>query len=208
MRAMRVFIAIDLSEKIRVKIAEIQNEFAFLKVHSPGAAKFVDLAHAHQTVKFLGDVSEDDVERIKSGLAEITQKPFDIGLRGVGFFPAAPASDSASASSPEKFIARKIRVIWIGIREGKERLKALQEEVEREMHRLGFPREKRFSAHVTLCRVKKPLRSKNELECVTEKIVELRDVEVGKMCVEELKLKKSTLTPGGPIYEDLYVKRL
>lgn len=208
----RVFIAIDLSEKIRAKIAEIENEFAFLRVHSPGAVKFVDPAHAHQTVKFLGDVSEDDLERIKSGLAEITQRPFDIGLRGVGVFPAVsvPVLDSTSTSAPsqEKFIREKIRVIWIGIKEGEEQLNALQEEVEREMQRLGVSREKRFSAHVTLGRVKKPLRSKNELNRLREKIVGLRDVVVGKMSVEELKLKKSTLTPGGPIYEDLYVKRL
>jgi 2'-5' RNA ligase len=43
---------------------------------------------------------------------------------------------------------------------------------------------------------------------VLTKIGELHDAEVGKMRVDELKLKKSTLTPKGPIYEDLYVKRL
>jgi 2'-5' RNA ligase len=40
------------------------------------------------------------------------------------------------------------------------------------------------------------------------KIIALKDVEVGTMLVEELKLKRSTLTPKGPIYEDVYVKRL
>jgi len=137
------------------------------------------------------------VELIKSALAGISQKPFELELRGVGFFPAA---------SLDK--ARNIRVIWVGMERGAEQLKALQEEVESEMHALGFPFEKRFSAHVTLCRVKKPLRPKNELRRVLKKIEELREVEAGKMLVDELKLKKSTLTPKGPIYEDLYVKKL
>lgn len=192
---MRAFIAVDLSEEIRRKIKEIQEDFARLGLHS--ALKFVKPNQAHQTVKFLGEVPDADVERVKDALAGISQQPFDIELRGVGFFPAA---------SLEK--ARNIRVIWAGMRSGAEQLKALQEEVELAMHALGFPFEKRFNAHVTLCRVKKPLRSKNELGRVLKKIGELSDVEVGKMRVDELKLKKSTLTPKGPIYEDLYVKRL
>lgn len=189
---MRAFIAVDLSEEIRTKVKEIQEEF--VKLH--GGLKFVDAKQAHQTVKFLGNVPEDSVERIKRALAEISQKPFDIDLRGVGFFPAA---------SLEK--ARNIRVIWIGIEKGVEELKALQEEVESRLNALGFPFEKRFSAHVTLCRVKKPL-SRSEIGRVLKRIAELRDVEVGKMLVEEIILKKSTLTPKGPIYEDVYVKRL
>ena len=193
---MRAFIAVDLSEEIRAKIAGIQQEFAGLGL-TQGAVKFVDAKQTHQTVKFLGDVPDDGVEQIKSALAGISQKPFELELRGVGFFPAA---------SLDK--ARNIRVIWMGIERGAEKLKALQEEVESEMHALGFPLEKRFSAHVTLCRVKKPLRPENELRRVLKKIEELREVEAGKMLVEELKLKKSTLTPKGPIYGDLYVKRL
>ncbi|MHC1610274.1 MAG: RNA 2',3'-cyclic phosphodiesterase [Candidatus Methanospirareceae archaeon] len=193
---MRAFIAVDLSGEIRAKIAGIQQEFAGLGL-AQGAVKFVDAKQAHQTVKFLGNVTEDAVGLIKSALAGITQKPFELELRGVGFFP--PASLDR---------ARKIRVIWVGVERGAEQLKALQEEVESKMHALGFPPEKRFSPHVTLCRVKKPLRQKNELMRVLEKIEELQEVEAGKMLVEELKLKKSTLTPKGPIYEDLYVKKL
>jgi 2'-5' RNA ligase len=36
----------------------------------------------------------------------------------------------------------------------------------------------------------------------------LRAADLGTMRVEALKLKKSTLTPRGPIYEDQYVKSL
>jgi 2'-5' RNA ligase len=192
---MRAFIAVDLSEEIRTRLAEIQEEFARLGLE--GTVKFVNPKQAHQTVKFLGNVPDDNVEQITNALAGIRQKPFDIELRGVGSFPAA---------SLEK--ARNIRVIWVGMKAGEAQLKALQEAVEAEMHALGFPREKRFNAHVTLCRVKRPFRSKGELRRVLSKMEELRDAEVGTMRVEELKLKKSTLTPKGPIYEDVYVQGL
>jgi 2'-5' RNA ligase len=192
---MRVFIAVDLSDGIRARIADLEADFAQLGLE--GTVKFVDPRQAHQTVKFLGDVPDDGVEQIQAALAGIRQNPFEIELRGVGFFPKA---------SLEK--ARNIRVIWVGMSSGKEQLQALQEEVETAMYTLGYPLERRFSAHVTLCRVKRPFRSKGELHRVLTKIGELHDAEVGKMRVDELKLKKSTLTPKGPIYEDLYVKRL
>lgn len=199
---MRAFIAVDLSEEIRAKIKEVQKQFANLEIdQSRLKLKFVNAWQAHQTVKFLGDVPENKVEDVKRELAEISQKPFDIGMRGVGFFPEA---------SPEK--ARNIRVVWIGIEKGVEELKALQEEVESRLKALGFPSEKRFGAHVTICRVKMMsragTRTRDEIGRILKKIAELGDVEVGEMLVEELKLKKSTLTPKGPVYEDVYVKRL
>jgi 2'-5' RNA ligase len=156
------------------------------------------------------DLSKEIRERIKEiqkqfvGMEQSVAKlkfvnpwqTFDVELRGVGFFPKAKL---------EK--ARNIRVIWIGIWRGIEELKVLQADVESKMHILGFPFEKRFSGHTTLCRVKKQL-SREEIGPILNKIAELRDVEAGKMHVEELKLKKSTLTPKGPIYEDIYVKKL
>ncbi|RZN37122.1 MAG: RNA 2',3'-cyclic phosphodiesterase [Methanophagales archaeon ANME-1-THS] len=191
---MRAFIAIDLSEEIRAKIEELQKAFETLGLHN--ALKFVDPKQAHQTVKFLGEVPDAGVERVTSALAELRHGPFAIELRGVGFFPEA---------SRER--VRTIRVIWVGIDEGAEQLRTLQEAVELKLYAVGFPLERRFSAHVTLGRVKRPLKSE-EIVRIVKKIAELKDVAVGKMLVEELKLKRSTLTPNGPIYADVYVKRL
>jgi 2'-5' RNA ligase len=193
---MRAFIAVDLSDAIRTQIATLQQELALLGLQE-GTLKFVDPKQVHQTIKFLGEVPDESIERIKEALAAIRHEPFEIRLRGVGFFPQA---------APEK--ARTIRVIWVGIEEGGAQMKALQEGVESALHALGFPPEQRFNAHVTLCRVKKPFRSKNELTRVLMKIGELRAADLGTMRVEALKLKKSTLTPRGPIYEDQYVKSL
>ncbi len=192
---MRAFIAVDLSEAIRREIGALQEAFASLGLQ--GTLKFVNPKLAHQTVKFLGDVPDESIEEIRAALAAVHHEPFEIRLRGVGFFPPA---------APEK--ARTIRVIWVGMEEGGAQMKALHEQVDSALHALGYPVERRFNAHVTLCRVKRPFRSKGELRRVLLKIAELRAADVGRMRVEALTLKKSTLTPEGPIYEDLYVKSL
>ncbi len=190
---MRAFIAVDLGEvgSIRTKVAEIERQFSGL---SGIKLKFVEPEQVHQTLKFLGNVPDERVEHIKRELEGINQEPFNIVLRGLGFFPPSRAD--------------KMRVLWIGISEGMKELRSLQEQVERRMVALGFPAEKQqFHAHITFCRVKR-IESGAGLSRVMRRIAELRDTEVGEMRVERVKLKKSTLTPHGPIYEDVYVKRL
>ncbi|KAF5434431.1 2'-5' RNA ligase [Candidatus Methanophagaceae archaeon] len=197
---MRTFIAVDLSQEIRTKIKELQKQFTNLDIDPRRLKlKFVNPWQAHQTVKFLGEVPEANVPEIKRALSGINLKAFEIALQGVGFFPKA---------SPEK--VRTIRVVWVGMAKGVEELMALQDDVDSRLIDLGFPREKKFSAHVTISRVKLFSRavSHAELTPILDKIANLRDVELGTMPVAELKLKKSTLTPKGPIYEDVYVKQL
>jgi 2'-5' RNA ligase len=197
--SMRAFIAVDLSDGIKSRIKEIQNEFrdGDSDVPSQSGLRFVNARQAHITLKFLGNVPDAKVGEIKRALGEINQPSFDMELRGVGFFPEATVQK-----------AKRIRVIWIGGRKGVgvEGLKALHQEVESKMAELGFQAERKFSTHVTLCRVKKM--NREEIELVLKQIDRMREAEVGKMSVEEIKLKKSTLTPKGPIYEDVYVKRL
>jgi len=227
---MRAFVAVDLSKEIRAKLKEVQRQFAdFGTVQGQervgqeqgqelGQAqgqeqlrqklKFVNPWQTHQTVKFLGEVPAERVVDVKVALAGVSQSPFEVALRGVGFFPVPPLKTKTGKA---KARVKTVRVVWVGIEEGAEELRALQEEVESQLQAAGvdFPPERRgpFSAHVTLCRVKKPL-SKDELQAVLRKVAELKAVEVGRTRVEVLKLKKSTLTPKGPVYEDLFVKRL
>ncbi|MFZ2070926.1 MAG: RNA 2',3'-cyclic phosphodiesterase [Halobacteriota archaeon] len=197
---MRAFIAVDLTEEIRANIKGLQQQFMNLVIdESRLKLKFVSAWQVHQTVKFMGEVPENKIEAVKRELSEINQKAFTIALKGVGFFPEAP---------PEK--VRIIRVVWVGMDKGVAELKALQADVDSRMSNLGFPREKKFSTHVTICRVKMSPRgagSRAETVQILEKIAELREVEIGEMRVEALKLKQSTLTPKGPIYDDVYVKR-
>ncbi len=187
---MRAFIAVDLSEDIRKKVEEVERYFS----DDTGVGlKLVDPGQVHQTLKFLGNVPEELVEPIKRELEGIDQEPFDIVLRGAGYFPPR---------------GRQIRVVWLRIAGGVEELNALQEQVETRMVALGFPAEKHgFSPHITICRVKR-IESEAVRRRLLRKIAELSDVELGEMRVDAVKLKRSRLTPRGPIYDDIYVKKL
>ncbi len=185
---MRSFIAIDLPKRIKERIRSIQRDFDFLR-----DKKFVNPEQAHITLKFLGEVEEEKIEHIRREISGIETEPFVINLRGVGFFPES---------------LRTIRVIWIGLRrdDGFDALSSLHQEIENRMKSLGFPEEKnKFSPHITICRVK--MVDKEQIKKAVKKYNELSDIEVGSVHVEEVKLKKSNLTPEGPIYEDIYVKK-
>ena len=65
------------------------------------------------------------------------------------------------------------------------------------MRRLGFKKDKDFVAHITIGRVKF-VRDKVELAMALK---ELANEDFGEFEVDAIELKKSTLTPKGPIYE-------
>ncbi|MEM2902589.1 MAG: RNA 2',3'-cyclic phosphodiesterase [Candidatus Bathyarchaeia archaeon] len=185
LKLVRSFIAIDLTVEDAVKrIAEAQ---AALKACGADL-KLVEPENLHFTLKFLGELSSKEVEDVKEALGEVVFKPFKITLENVGFFPNA----------------NYIRVVWVGVSEGVEALQKVAAEVERRIVEKGFPRDERgFSPHLTIARVK-PSRAREGL---------LRTVEAwrgrvfGSQEVWEVKLKKSDLTPSGPVYTDLYVRK-
>jgi 2'-5' RNA ligase len=81
-------------------------------------------------------------------------------------------------------------------------VQALHAEVERVLKPLGFKKEKRaFTPHATIARVKNiPDDQRKKLVGVIEN---QSLIEVGKMTVGAIKLKKSTLTLKGAIHETL-----
>jgi len=170
----RTFIAVELPERFVSEILRIES-----MLDTPGI-KLVEPKQVHITLKFLGDISEDNVEPIASALSQVSCKPFEARIKGVGVFPK-PAY---------------IKVIWLGA-EGN--FEALHSEVERVLAPFKFDKDHQFSPHATLARVK----MLKEKAVLLEKIKKLENVDLGAMNVESITLKKSTLTPQGPIYETL-----
>ncbi|ADB58605.1 RNA 2',3'-cyclic phosphodiesterase [Archaeoglobus profundus] len=182
---MRLFVAVDLSDEVREKMNNVLKTFKDFK-----GVKTVEKENLHITLMFLGEVPDRRVEVIKEKLREIKSEPFKIRLKGLGSFP--PQGN--------------IRVVWVGVEEGEENLKVLADAVESSLRSLGFKRDKDFVAHATVARVKRLAPSdKERLLKVVEKY---KDYDFGEMVVDVFKLKKSTLTPKGPIYEDIEVYRL
>jgi 2'-5' RNA ligase len=182
----RTFIAVNLSDELRARAAEVQRE---LRAAAP-SVKWVDPAGMHFTLKFLGGVEAAQVDRVIAANASALdgQTEFDLSLMGVGAFPRPGAP----------------RVVWLGVTAGGDRMAELARLIETAMTPLGFEPEKRpFSAHMTLGRVKVP--PEPELR---ETIERLREAPVGTMRVDSVAVMKSDLTPQGAIYTRLAEARL
>ncbi len=176
---MRLFVAVDISDDLRDKI-----EGVLRRISDVGGVKAVEKENLHITLKFIGEVSEARAVAIAEALKKVEFEPFNIYLRGFGFFP--------NERSP--------RVAWIGVREGEEELRKLALEVNSVLKKLGFKQEENFKGHVTIARIKRPEGRDRILKILSE-----LDDDFGEMAVRSFKLKKSTLTPKGPIYEDVEV---
>ncbi len=176
MQKFRGFIAIDI--KPFPKLLEFEQE-----IKNTGAnVKLVEPENIHLTIKFLGDTDESLIDRIEEIMNYSVKEvePFEISLKGAGVFPN------------EKYI----KVIWIGI-ENVESISKIAFKIDEKITTLGFQKEKRkFSAHLTIARVKN-VKNKEKLIQIIEKY---RNIEFSKFKINSIKLKKSTLTPKGPIY--------
>lgn len=167
---MRLFTGIELPESTRNSISEITK-----KIKSSARIKWVEKENLHITLKFFGEVANHKELIAALNKASDDFKPFDISLEGVGAFP-----------SPER-----VRVIWVGIKSGYNKIQRIFERIEEETEKIGFEKEKReFTPHITIGRVKK---GKFKLPDITYNYPPFK--------VKNVILYKSTLTPEGPIYE-------
>jgi len=178
--SLRAFIAVDIEdEAILARIKGLQARL----VATDGILKLVEPGNIHITLWFLGNITPFRAERIYEGMKSISFRPFKIELTGVGAFPRPT----------------RPRVIWIGIGRGSEELRAIYEQLKDILRPLGFkPDPKGFTPHVTVARVKRhgPELVKAIMDCSTEHF--------GTFEAREIRLKKSVLTPRGPIYSTLY----
>jgi len=174
---MRAFVAIEVNNK------EVLNSIHKIQTELNIKAKPVELHNMHFTVQFLGEVSEEMIGKISDALDSIEFSAFSISFANIGVFP--------KPNSP--------RVIWIGTDDGINELEKLAEMIRSKMSHLGFSPDKKFKPHVTIFRVK------NKIEDLSSKLEKFSSCSFGKQTVSEIKLKKSELTPNGPIYTDLLV---
>jgi len=178
---MRLFVAVDLDDELRDKLYQIES---ILRKYR--GLKAVEKRNIHFTLKFLGEVPDSRVDTVKEGLSKVIMQPFRAHLKGVGFFPNQ----------------NHIRVVWVGVDEGSSEMSRLAMAINDKMKNLGFKGEKEFVPHATVARVKRM--TPEERKGLLKELQHLED-DFGWMEVRDFRLKKSTLTPKGPIYEDIMV---
>ncbi len=182
MEGIRSFIAIEVPGSLQDRMGELQRELK--KFESD--IRWVKPGNIHLTLKFLGTVPKEMIEKVSWAISPAVQQaePFDLRLYGLGSFP--------SSRSP--------RVIWVGIDQGREPASSLQEAIEKETGALSFPSERRpFTPHLTIGRVRS-LKGRGEFGRAIE---ERQKVEIGVFRAEEIILFQSKLTPAGAIYTKL-----
>jgi len=187
---MRLFVALDLDEEVRHRIA----------VYLQGLAGFAPDARwaraesLHVTLKFIGEQPDAELPRLQDALATIQAKPVSLAVRGHGFFPAARAP----------------RVFWLGIDAGEE-LPKLAGQVDMTLAALKIPREEHaFTPHLTLARsgsaaprVRREGGSGAKFERLQKQLAAMAASDFGTMLAREFFLYRSQLTPGGSRYSKL-----
>ncbi len=174
---MREFIAIELPGFLKQSLISVKDQLDT----GDAKVKWVRPENMHLTIKFLGEIDEEQEKEIAESIENAVSRiqPFNLGIENIGAFPRI--------SNP--------RVIWAGINKN-DILDGIFEKIEKAAVNVGIPPEKRsFSPHLTLGRVK--FMKKGSSLPQKFKDVEFESVEIP---VSKIVLFRSKLTPEGPIY--------
>jgi len=185
MAKVRSFLALEFSPQILSKVGKVQERLRT----SRGDVRWVRVDQIHLTVKFFGNIEEEQIADISSVMEEVAaqKSPFTLSVKGLGAFPST----------------RNPRVIWLGLHGWEENLLPLQQEIETRLKTMGFaPEERPYRPHLTLGRVKS-LKRRGDLADLIEKD---RDVDLGPFVVDRIVLFRSDLRPTGPIYTPLTIR--
>lgn len=177
----RSFIAVDIDDsEILGRLVDAQQTLA----KSGADVKLVKPENIHITLRFLGNIAPQMVDKIHAAMEQVTFAPFPVKIQSLGAFPTL----------------KYARVVWAGIQTGVTKLADIFDQLEPQLQDLGMkPDKKGFSPHITIARVRSGRHKTELVQCIND----LANSEFGVLEVACLKLKKSTLTPRGPIYSTL-----
>ncbi len=186
----RAFIAIEL--KNPETLDNIETFSLRLKKNQP-KIKLVKPENLHMTIKFLGNITEELASQTyyflmdEINLNMFKGRTFNYSLRGVGQF-------------------NKFTVLWIKMEGDIQFIQEIKEKMEEGLYaRLKIPKDKRteFKPHLTIGRLRKEKIDYKNLNSLKNIINENKTSNFGPFTVDRVVLKKSVLTPQGPIYSDL-----
>ena len=183
----RTFIAFKLPKNIISSIRKIQEDiksYAF-------KVRWVNPENIHLTLKFLGNISATDIEKVSESIINTVNghAPISLTVKGAGVFPCI----------------KRPHVIWVGITGEIEKLTSIQKDIEENLEKLGFPREKRpFKGHLTLGRIKGKIDPKKLWDAMKK----FERFESELFIADKVFLFKSDLNSTGSVYTELMGKRL
>ena len=173
----RVFIGVVIPEDIKRYVIAVQEQLKSLPIET----KLVEPENFHVSLSFLGDIEDDEVEKIKFKLDEISKsyEKFEIILGNIILIPN------------EKFT----RVIALDIKS--DVLESIRKNVVKSVGGKSHP------AHLTLARVKAITEREKFVENVNKIVQKEMSVKVDSICLIDSILQRS-----GPIYKILHKSHL
>jgi len=177
----RAFLAFDIdNDAVKKKLIYMQTQ----AIQTGADLKLVDPGNIHMTIRFLGDITSSMADKIFEEMKKMQFMPFPVQLTGLGIFP--------SINYP--------RVLWAGIAQGADQLQNIFNQIEPTLQNLGLtPDRNTFKPHLTIARVRS-VRNKSQL---AELVTRNAKYDFGAIEARCLRLKRSQLTPKGPIYTTL-----
>lgn len=178
----RAFLALDIPAAVRDALAEVQRQ-----LDAPDARiRWVAPENLHVTLKFLGDVADEQVAEVLAAAEQVAGHlgPIPFDLRGIRLVPPRG----------------RVRMVWAEIDDKTGGISALHEQIEPALGALGFePDAREFKPHITLGRIKF-VRDHDALRRSAEPYT---DENFGPALASDLVTYSSRLTPSGPIYTPL-----
>jgi 2'-5' RNA ligase len=175
----RTFIAIKISPELENELRLFLEELKKIRCN----VKWVNAKSIHLTLKFLGNLSKQEIEKVTDAVKKGAQNysNFKLITGEKGAFPSL----------------KRPRVFWVGLAENDHQtIIPLQKEIDNQLSNLGFEKEsRRFHPHLTMGRLRSP---KNIAE-VTQRFKEYRFPEI-EFIVNQILVMKSELTSKGSIY--------
>ncbi len=183
MATIRTFIGIATNSAVRGRALELIDRLR----RGDTQAKWTAAENLHLTLKFLGDVPEEQIPRVCRTVAEAVSacKQFQLQFRGAGAFPDT----------------RRPHTLWIGVGEGEAEVRRLQKVVDRALRKLRFPKEpRRYHPHLTIGRIRRPESGGNNLK---ELLQQSSKFDAATLCIEEVAVFASSIGVGGSTYTPL-----
>lgn len=174
-KKIRTFICIDFPDEVIKEVARIQQLISKRNFHG----KLTELENLHLTLKFLGEIDEKLLEKIKKKLFDINLENLNLYLERVGTFN----------------YKRDPRIVWIKI-SGKD-IFNLQKQIDGSLGGI-FPKEKRFMSHLTIARIKFVKNRENFKEYASK--IKCKKI---SFKINSFELKSSELKSFGPVYQTL-----
>lgn len=176
---MRCFVAIDIKKELLCLVENIQKELREVE----GRFSFILPETTHITLRFLGETDDETLREVTTQLREVVKKhrPFELNTTNVGVFKRNGITHT----------------IWLGV-ELKRELQTLVKDISNINPEdvCGFAK---FTPHITIARVKYV----NDSRELNKTISGMGGIQTKSIQVNEIKMKKSTLTQQGPIYDDI-----